>query len=175
MQTSRNKPLTPWDAHLSKIKINPLCRFIGEPLEQLKLREKFGINIAFIERGNRLIYAPTRKEKLYPFDEIGVIGTDIQLQKFTELVEANPEETLPLSDADVAYISLEKIVVDEHNSLKGFTIRSSAIREKTNGLVVGIERAGDRMLNPPSDTTFEWGDVIWLVGDKRKIELLNIQ
>lgn len=174
-QMQRTKPITPWDAHLSKIKINPSCRFIGEPLEQLRLREQFGINIAFIERGSRLIYAPKRTERLYPFDEIGVIGTDMQLQKFTRMVEAGPEEALPAGEGDAAYISLEKVVVDEHNALKGLSIRSSAIREKTNGLVVGIERAGERMLNPSSDTIFEWGDVIWLVGDRRKIELLNVQ
>jgi CPA2 family monovalent cation:H+ antiporter-2 len=174
-QMQQTKPITPWDAHLTKVKINPSCRFIGEPLEQLRLREQFGINIAFIERGSRLIYAPKRTERLYPFDEIGVIGTDMQLQKFTRMVEAGPQDALPAGEGDAAYISLEKVVVNEHNALKGLSIRSSAIREKTNGLVVGIERAGERIINPSSDTIFEWGDIIWLVGDRRKIDSLNVQ
>jgi CPA2 family monovalent cation:H+ antiporter-2 len=78
-------------------------------------------------------------------------------------------EQKPGNFTDAESITLVKIVVDEHNKLKGQTIRESAIREKTNGLVVGIERNGKRLLNPVSDTAFEWEDVIWLVGDRHKI------
>lgn len=165
--------LTPWDAHLSRIKIGTSGSFLGETLESLRWREKFGINIAFIERGNRLIYAPSRVEKLFPYDEIGVIGTDIQLQKFTQKIEANHEEDTPPVDDMAEQISLEKIVVDEKNGLKGQTIRHSGIRERTKGLVVGIERGGDRILNPSSDIVFEWADIVWLVGDKQRITQLH--
>ena len=172
-QKKTGKTLTPWDAHLSRIKIGTNSRFLGESLEALGLREKYGINIAFIERGSKLIYAPSRFEKLYPYDEIGVIGTDNQLQRFTRMVESREEEDSPEADALAEEISLEKIVVDEHTALKGKTIRGSGIRENTRGLVVGIERNGERMLNPASDTEFEWGDVVWLVGDKHRISRLN--
>lgn len=164
--------MAPWDAHLSRIKISPACQFLGESLEQLQLRERFGINIAFIDRGGRVIYAPTRLEKLFPYDEIGVIGTDVQLQKFTRMVESRVDEMAALPEPDVAFINLERIMVDEHTGLKGQTIRTSGIRELTHGLVVGIERRGERILNPSSDTAFEWDDVVWLVGDKRKIHAL---
>jgi monovalent cation:H+ antiporter-2, CPA2 family len=171
----QQRSLTPWDAHLSRIKVGTTGSFLGETLESLRWRERFGINIAFIERGNRLIYAPSRFEKLYPYDEIGVIGTDIQLQKFTQKVAAKQEEdNIPVDDK-AEQISLQKLVVDEHNGLKGQSIRGSGIREKTKGLVVGIERRGERILNPSSDSIFEWGDVVWLVGDKHRIRVLNQQ
>ncbi|MES2648216.1 MAG: cation:proton antiporter [Bacteroidota bacterium] len=164
--------LTPWDAHLSKVTISPTSMFIDKQLDQLQLREKFGINIALIERGNRIIYAPSATDKLYPYDEIGVIGTDKQLQDFASLVETMNEEETAVVNTDGENIELVKIVVDEHNGLKGQTIKSSGIREKTNGLVVGIERGGERLLNPVSTTAFEWEDVIWLVGDKTKIKTI---
>lgn len=166
------KPITPWDAHLSHIKVGVNNPYIGETLENLKLREKFGINIAFIERGGKLIYSPSRLEKLYPYDQIGVIGTDKQLQKFTRLVEANEDDVIP-EDILAGYISLEKLTVDQHTGLKGKSIRESKIRELTNGLVVGIERQGERILNPSSDLIFEWGDLVWLVGDRRLIAKMN--
>jgi len=172
-QPPQQRSLTPWDAHLSRIKIGTFGSFLGETLEALRWRELFGINIAFIERGNKLIYAPARFEKLYPYDEIGVIGTDIQLQKFIQRVEAKQEEDNIPVDVMVDQISLEKLVVDENNGLRGQTIRESGIREKTKGLVVGIERGGERLLNPSSDTVFEWADVVWLVGDKHRIRELN--
>jgi CPA2 family monovalent cation:H+ antiporter-2 len=49
------------------------------------------------------------------------------------------------------------------------SIRESRIREFTKGLVVGIERNDERILNPDSSTVFEWHDVVWIVGDRRKI------
>ena len=70
-------------------------------------------------------------------------------------------------------MELETIIVDEHNRLKGKTIRESGIREETDGLVVGIERGGDRILNPSSQTILEWGDILWIVGNRRKIRKLS--
>ena len=70
-------------------------------------------------------------------------------------------------------IILQKIVVDEHNKLKDLTIRGSHIRERTNGLIVGIERDKERILNPDSSTSFHWGDIVWIVGERKKIQKLN--
>ncbi|HSC53950.1 MAG TPA: cation:proton antiporter [Phnomibacter sp.] len=173
MEAARQTTLTPWDAHLSRFRISPCSSFIGKTLEEIGLREQFGINIAFIERGNRLLYAPSRLEKLFPHDEIGVIGTDIQLQTFGALIEQEKDEEAG-AELLAQQISLEKIVVDAVNGLSGKTVKESGIREKTNGLVVGIERRGERMLNPSSNTTFEWGDVVWLVGDRNKIAAIAV-
>jgi CPA2 family monovalent cation:H+ antiporter-2 len=40
-------------------------------------------------------------------------------------------------------------------------------------LVIGIERNNQRILNPDSNTVFEWGDVLWIVGDRDKIQKLT--
>jgi CPA2 family monovalent cation:H+ antiporter-2 len=64
-------------------------------------------------------------------------------------------------------------MVDEHTKLKGQTIRDSALRERTRGLVVGIERKGERILNPDSATVMEWGDIIWIVGERKRIQRLG--
>ena len=49
----------------------------------------------------------------------------------------------------------------------GKSIRQSQLREKTNGLVVGIERKGKRILNPDSQMVLEKDDILWIVGDKK--------
>jgi CPA2 family monovalent cation:H+ antiporter-2 len=166
--------LTPWDAHITGIHLSPQCSLIGKPLEEIALRERFGVNIAYIERGNRVIYAPSRYEMLFPGDEIGVLGTDEQLKQLSAALES-PADNNKIAEPDLSHITLEKIIVDAHNGLTGKTIRESGIREFTNGLVVGIERSGERMLNPASNTVFEWDDVIWIVGDRRKIDELAHQ
>jgi CPA2 family monovalent cation:H+ antiporter-2 len=160
-----------WDAHLVNMVVDPHTLFIGKHLMELKWREKYGINIAFIKRGNKIIYAPKGYDRLLPFDEIGVIATDDQITLFLE--EFNTKEPIETEEKDLSNIVLFKMVVDEKNKLKGKTIRNSNIRERTNGLVVGIERENQRILNPESDVTFEWGDIIWIVGEREKLQSIN--
>ncbi|WP_407427350.1 cation:proton antiporter [Arcticibacter sp.] len=163
--------LSPWDAHMVDLEVSQHAEYIGKTLDELSWREKYGINIAYIKRGDRLIYAPGRFNKLLPFDQVGIIATDEQMQAFKPVFDA--KEQVEFSDQAVENIVVQKIVVDEHNKLKGLTVRNSGIRERTNGLVVGIERNNERMLNPNSTTVFEWGDIVWIVGEKKKIQLLN--
>ncbi|HUZ57673.1 MAG TPA: cation:proton antiporter [Hanamia sp.] len=164
--------LSPWDAHMINLEVNPHAEYIGKTLVELSWREKYGINIAYIKRGDNLIYAPTRFNRLLPFDDVGIIATDDQMQKFQPIFEE--AVTMELNEKRTEDIILQKMVVDENNRLKGLTIRGSGIRELTNGLVVGIERNEDRILNPDSGTKFEWGDIIWIVGEREKIKQLNV-
>lgn len=163
--------LSPWDAHMVDLEVNPHADYIGKKLETLAWRENYGINIAYIKRGELLIYAPGRDNRLLPFDHVGIIATDDQMQIFKPIFDA--VETLVNEDETIEDIILQKIVVDEHNQLKGHTIRESRVRERTNGLIVGIERNKERILNPESTTIFEWGDIVWIVGDRKKIQKLN--
>jgi monovalent cation:H+ antiporter-2, CPA2 family len=163
--------LSPWDAHMIDMEVNPQAEYIGKTLVELAWREKYGINIAYIKRGEKLIYAPGRNNRLLPFDHVGIIATDDQMQTFRPVFDAI--ETVEKTREHLDDIVLQKIVVDEHNKLKGLSIRGSHIRERTNGLVVGIERGKERILNPDSTTGFEWGDIVWIVGERKKIHRLN--
>lgn len=164
--TGASSTLSPWDAHLVNLTVSQSSDVIGKTLEELAWRESYGINVAAIERGNQLITAPKRQEKIFPFDQLAVIGTDLQMQLFRKVVE--PVQQVYIKPADEE-IKLMQLRVDEHNQFSGKTIRDSGIREKTNGLVVGIERNGERLLNPDSFTVFEWDDIVWVVGERKLI------
>lgn len=159
--------ITPWDAHLADFEIVPESSLSGKPLTELALREQYGVNIAYIERGRISIVTPDRFEKLYPGDRISVIGTDEQLQRVKNILEAS---VLPVKDeADRENIGLLNYTIVKNSPLYKKTIRESAIRERAKALIVGIERQGERILNPDSFTTLEEGDIIWIVGDTEKI------
>jgi CPA2 family monovalent cation:H+ antiporter-2 len=169
MQSSATGDLSPWDAHMAFFTMPAESTVVGKSLKELAWREQYGINIAYIERGSITITAPARTDVLYPFDKISVIGTDVQLEQFRTILES---AILPAKNGEEE-ITLNKFIVDEHNALRGKTLRASGIREATNGLVVGIERDGQRILNPDSTTIFEWDDIVWIVGDRKKIEELK--
>jgi CPA2 family monovalent cation:H+ antiporter-2 len=153
------------------MKVNPNAGYISKTLLELAWREKFGINIVYIKRGDRLIQTPGRDVRLMPFDQVGIIATDDQMQAFKPVFDAI--ETNDQTNAFLDDIALQKIIVDEHTKLNGMDIRSSRLRERTNGIIVGIERDKERILNPESNMVLEWGDVLWIVGDKKKIRQLT--
>ncbi|OQP61502.1 sodium:proton antiporter [Niastella vici] len=169
MQSSGSGDLSPWDAHMAFFTMPAESTVVGKALQDLAWREQYGINIAYIERGSITITAPARSDVLYPFDKIAVIGTDVQLEQFRTILDS---AILPSKNGEQEII-LNKFIVDEHIPVRGKTLRASGIREATNGLVVGIERNGQRILNPDSTTVFEWDDIVWIVGDRKKLEELK--
>jgi CPA2 family monovalent cation:H+ antiporter-2 len=165
----RYASLTPWDGHMTTFQINKESNIAGKTLKTLRVREKMGINIAFIKRGEIMIKIPTKNERLFPGDEICVIGTDAQVKEFKTYLLRNEIE-IP-KNVEKAEIILQQLELDKEE-LIGKSISQSLIREKANGMVVGIERNGKRLLNPESDLILEKNDILWVVGDKKRMSEL---
>ncbi|MBT1704083.1 cation:proton antiporter domain-containing protein [Chryseosolibacter indicus] len=165
--------LTPWDAHIVQLEVPPDAAYIGKPLKDLQWREKYGINVVYIRRAESLIHVPDRKQFLLPFDQVGIVATDEQITAFKPVFDQRVVRDKDAYDIDIGEIVFEQLLVDEHTQLKGVSIRNSGLRERTNGLVIGIERNNERILNPDSTTIFDWGDIIWIVGERSKIQSLK--
>ncbi|MFV8269739.1 cation:proton antiporter [Flavobacterium sp. GT2N3] len=162
--------LTPWDGHMTIFEIAPTSNIAGKTLEKLGIRELLGINIAFIKRGEITINIPSRNERLFPGDEICVIGSDIQVVAFKKYLDQNEIDVSPLAtESDIVLQQLE--LIDQ--AFIGKSIRSSELREKTRGLIVGLERGGKRILNPESKLILEKNDILWIVGSKKLLANLS--
>lgn len=164
--------LAPWDAHLSEYEIHPEAECVGRTLEELKLRENFGVIIAMIQRGHRHIPAPGKDEMLMPFDRVSVIGTDEQLTDFENFLNTF---YVPVGSDNIhpSTFTLDQYLVTDKSPFVERTIKECGIREKTAGLVVGIEREGRRILNPDSSLRIQTGDLLWIVGDSLKLRTLS--
>jgi CPA2 family monovalent cation:H+ antiporter-2 len=164
--------IAPWNAHLTSFKVSARSVVVGQTLENLKIREQYGVNIAVIERGGLTILPPTRDERIYPCDELYVFGTDEQIELFKAYLN---HETGPPADTvgGKEEVRLQKFVVSAQSQLLNKTIRESGIREKTRGLIVGIERGGKRIMNPDSYMRFAEGDILWIVGTPWRIKELE--
>ena len=161
--------ILPWDTHLTELKVSPESEVVGKTLVELMIREKYGVNIALIERGRITIPTPGPKERLYPNDKLLLIGADDQLAAVKLLLEVDLPEINDNSFPDKE-MTLQKVVVTTASPVFGLSIRNTGIREKAQALVVGIERGEDKILNPSSDFVFDNGDVIWIVGNHKKIK-----
>ncbi|MDR1592007.1 MAG: cation:proton antiporter [Prevotellaceae bacterium] len=160
-----------WDVHLVDLEVSQEAEYVGRMLVELPWRESYGISVVYIRRGENLIYAPGANSKILPFDHIGVIASDEQIQNFMPVFES---KNIPVNNNyDVEDIVVEKILVDEHNHLNGLMIKESGIREKYDAMVVGIERGVLRIPNPHSSEIFQEHDVVWIVGNKKKLKTLH--
>ncbi len=167
---SHRPQLAPWDAALAEYVLSPESDLVAKTLRECSLKERFGVTITLIERGNKRIIAPSRDEFLFPYDRLFLIGTDEQLAKAVEVIEV--KEEVKSSEALDVY-GLEPILLSDKSLYRGRTIRDSGLREKVNGLIVGLERNGMRILSPDSSTVLHPHDLIWIVGDRTKIQALK--
>lgn len=165
-ENKRQNTLSPWDGHMAEFEIARESNLAGKTLEELSIREQFGINIATIRRGDVLINIPIRTERLFPGDEISVIGTDDQVKEFKIYLDKN-EIDVP-EEVEQTDIILQKLELRNRVCI-GKSIRESGIREKTHGIIVGVERNGKRILNPESHLILEDSDILWIAGEKKKI------
>ncbi|RYZ30444.1 MAG: sodium:proton antiporter [Chitinophagaceae bacterium] len=168
-ESERNRvELAPWDAHIIPLAIEPGAPCIGKTLRELAWRESAGVNVVMIKRGDMQIPVPGREERIFPQDELLILGTDLQVKKIQAL--CRPKENV--SGQSSAEVRLLQYELKDTTGLTGKSIRESGIREKGNCLIVGVERENKRILNPDSETVLLDGDVVFLVGDKKKLDQL---
>ena len=77
-----------------------------------------------------------------------------------------PKEISPVAAAETdigKYVT--ELALTEDSPLVGKSIRDSGLREEASALVAGIERAGQRIMNPEGTLVFKSRDVLWLVGN----------
>ncbi len=158
--------ITPWDGHMTTFEIAKESNLAGKTLREIQMREKLGINIAYIKRGEITIQIPNKTDRLFPGDEICVIGTDAQVKEFARFLEQNEIE-IPKQQVE-SEIILRQIELNKEEFI-GLSVGQSKLRERTHGLLVGIERKGNRILNPESNIVLEKNDILWIVGDKKLI------
>ncbi|MBX2993407.1 MAG: cation:proton antiporter [Bdellovibrionaceae bacterium] len=159
--------LAPWDAQLVEIKISADAPVIGHTLMESKLKEDFGITIALIERGGKKILAPQREERLYPSDKLFVIGNEDQVLKARAYLEA---VISPVQGDLLMEFGLDSFQLSPVSKAVGKNIRECGLREDLEALIVGIERSGQRILNPDSGLILQAFDIVWVVGSRQKVK-----
>ncbi|AZZ37079.1 hypothetical protein CIK05_09835 [Bdellovibrio sp. qaytius] len=167
---TRKPKLAPWDASLATFTINANSKYVGLTLLESKIKEKHNVTIALVERGESKHLAPDRGLILMPFDKLYLIGTDEQVQAVgIELETSSFKNGENLAES----YKLRSLKVAEGSPFINKSIRESTIREKTSGLIVGIERNGERIISPDSSMEIRVNDILWIVGDYDKINRLR--
>jgi voltage-gated potassium channel len=71
-------------------------------------------------------------------------------------------------------LGIEEISIKEGGSLTGKTIIEAAIKSKYDAIVVGLrKKSGQTVFNPAGGTTMEAGDILIVLGESQKLEMLG--
>lgn len=169
-QQAKSPELAPWNAILAEFVLSPNSPLLAKTLQESGLKEQYGVTITMIERGGKRILAPHRDDLLLPYDKLFLIGTDEQLAAAREAIEAKaPENASEVPET----FGLTSLVILPTDRFIEKPIRDCGLREAVNGLIVGVERGGQRILNPDSSLSLKAGDLVWIVGDRSRIKALR--
>lgn len=169
LKTSFNSEFNNKDIELTSVLVSPYSRYIGKSLGELSFRQKFGVNVVAIVRGDLKIYIPKSSERIYPQDKLAVVGTDQQLQKFRDEIES--PQGVPGTEEMYQEMNLHSFTVNEAFHFLDKSIVQSRLGEKYDSIVVAIERNGE-LVPLDKDATFLLGDLVWFVGEREKIRQL---
>ncbi|MDR7127962.1 CPA2 family monovalent cation:H+ antiporter-2 [Algoriphagus sp. 4150] len=164
------KQLQEWNAYVTELETDDKISFAGMTLHELDWKKKYGINIVYIRRSDRTIHLPNGEQRILPFDKVGILGTEEQITQIKFLFDQTNRKENYEDDIDINDIGLLKAQITDANYYSGKTIKDSGIRKDLRSHVVGIERNGNRILNPSSTEILSANDIIWLVGDTQKIK-----
>ena len=167
LRSSINTQLVNSDIHVAKLIVSPDSPFIGKRLKELDLRKIYNVNIIKILRGHKEIYLPDGNEFIYPSDHLTAIGTDEQIIAFSAVVEVIDEpDSLSIKKSD---LELSSFVVKDTSPILGKKLSESGFIH-SNCLIIEVDRGKEAFINPDESFAFEEGDLVWIAGEKEKIQ-----
>jgi CPA2 family monovalent cation:H+ antiporter-2 len=163
-ESDRLFELAPWDLRLVEATVHPHSELAGESLKEIRPRERFGVNVVAIERSGRALAPPSADDRVLPGDRLLLLGDGEQLESFHDAVADASEQ--PKAGSELSAFRLFRLLVEPSSPYARKKLRDSGIRAEQGAIVVGLERGGERRMNPGADTVIEEGDVLWLVGER---------
>lgn len=155
--------------HLEEIEVPQNSRKAGKTLAELNFKQSTGVDIVSIIRGNNKINIPDGNVQVFPFDKLIVAGTDEELQKLIVTLDSN--KIVDDDNGEASHqISISQYLLEDDSPLLGVAIKDSQIRDKTDCMIIALERDGQEISNFSADTVLTKGDTLWLAGEKDKLD-----
>ena len=158
------------DLHLAYMTVGNDCRYAGERMMDSNLRRRYGVNIVSIQRGGKTIPIPNGRERLFPGDVVGVIGTDEQIARILPVIEKN--DSADSAAGPQAEMQLRPVLLSFNSPLIDKTPSSSSLRDNYDVLVVAVNRNGQFIDSNPN-LVFAPGDIVWVAGAQQNINRLK--
>ncbi|MBR3725454.1 MAG: cation:proton antiporter [Bacteroidales bacterium] len=146
---------------MERMVVTAYSPFAGKSLKDSRFRQDYGVNIISIERAGKIYDLPDKEMLIMPTDRLTVLGNEEQLAHVRSAIEVEPD--MLVHDHSDNEINTYRLEVGNNSRLTGVSIKQSDLMANYQSMVIAIERGKDYMVNPPADTVFHHGDIVWLV------------
>lgn len=160
------------DMHQAYIEISQDTPFVGDRLIDSGLRSDYGVSVTSIQRGDVYMPLPSKDARVFPGDVLGIIGSDEQLRRLNEDIEAAHYQASKAPLPKQEHVELASIKLGKNSPASGHSVRETDFLHGFGSMIVKIKR-GEEFMDPAPDFVLEAGDVIWIVGDPRYFEQLK--
>ena len=154
--------------HIEEFDIPQNAPIVGKTLAELNFKQTTGVSIIRIVRGVEKINIPDGNERIFPMDKIIVAGSDEEIQKFMHLIAEKRQNALN-TETSFNKINLSHYIVETESPLVGCSIKDLKIREKTNCIILKIDRNDETIQELTGDTILQPNDVLWLAGEDKHL------
>lgn len=160
------------DLTMAEVTVPPNSLWAGQTLAELQLGRRLGIHVSSILRDGRRLNIPYGAERIFPADRLQVIGSDEQITEVCKALETAviPDDGTLYEDREMI---LRQVVISGNSPVLGKALRESGIRERYGLLVVGIEQGQQNLTSVNPNHVFEYGDVVWMVGERQSFEAIG--
>ena len=146
---------------MERLRMTPSSPLAGLTLQQAQLRARYGANVVTLERGDTILDLPGKDTLMMPYDVLTVIGTDDQVSAIR--ADITKEADMLVHDHSDHEMHMYRYHVEAGGPLCGMQIGTSVLATKHHVMVIAIERAGQKIVNPPRSTVFMHDDLLWFV------------
>ena len=161
-----------------RLAIRPGSPMIGQRLDDLKLRERYGANVIGVERWRRFRRVIVNVNGVSEFRARDVLlidmsAADVDLREFCAEQMLEPMVLRGEYFADQALdVGMAEVSLIPESELLGKTVREIAFRTRYGLNVVGMKRNGEALDGSVVDIPLELGDIVLVVGNWKLINQL---
>lgn len=164
------------DIRLGEVRLPADSSFIGNTLNGLDFRKRFGLNVQAIRRDNSVLSTGLADEPLLAGDYLLLAGVESFFKELDDTAGFEQFCFVDWEELNKMYRLPEKhmvIRVPEDSPPAGRTLRKSRLSEIFNSRVLGILRVGQPLILPEPDEVLQPGDRLIIEGHGRDLEILR--
>lgn len=147
---------------------------IGKSLGELKWRERYGVSILGLGRGDRSVWAPGPERRIVEGDILYAQGTPQQLLTLSRSERLDPPARRAKSAID--FISenarLMEVMIGPHCTLAGHTLGEARFQQRYSATVLAIQRHGVTIRDKLERLRLGFGDLLLVHGPVSALDAL---
>ncbi|MDX2455756.1 SLC13 family permease [Desulfosarcina sp.] len=170
--------LTVHGMQVARLGLKPGSAYEKQTIADIGFRNRFGLNVLAIERGDRHLDTDLKSRTLNAGDLFVVYGPSDKLAELTDDSHFQPPEVLTAEDMDnYAKLGhdLRQLRVPDASKLIGMTLSKSRLGDAVDVQILCIVRTDGSALIPTSNDRFEAGDRLMVWGTADMISILLMQ